>query len=61
MFFRKDSGKYAGVTSDNKSFGDKDAGVMTIFVDGRAVAENKTDLRTELNIGHGISVVDAQK
>ena len=60
MFFRKDSGKYAGVTSDNKSFGDKDAGVMTIFVDGRAVAENKTDYALNY-IGHGISVVDAQK
>ena len=60
MFFRKDSGKYAGVTSENKSFGDKDAGVMTIFVDGRAVAENKTDYALNY-IGHGISVVDAQK
>jgi WD40 repeat protein len=60
MFFRNDSGKFAGVTCDNKSFGDKDASVMTIFIDGRAVAENKAE--NALNyIGHGISVVDAQR
>jgi WD40 repeat protein len=60
MFFRKDSGKYAGVTYDNKSFGDKNAGVMTIFVDGRAVTENKAEYALNY-IGHGISVVDAQR
>jgi len=60
MFFRKDSGKYAGVTYDNKSFGDKDAGVLAIFVDGRAVAESKVEYTLNY-IGHGISVVDAQR
>ncbi|MFH1343451.1 MAG: caspase family protein [Pseudomonadota bacterium] len=58
MFFKKDTEKYAGVTYDNKSFGDKDTDVMAIFVDGKAVAENKTELNY---VGHGISVVDAQK
>jgi len=60
MFFRVDSGKFAGVTYDNKSFGDKDAGVMTVFIDGRAVAgSNAEDALTY--VGHGISIVNAQR
>jgi WD40 repeat protein len=54
MFFRSNNEKYAGVTYDNNSFGDREAGLMTVFVDGRAVDE-----KNALNyIGHGISVVD---
>jgi WD40 repeat protein len=60
MFFRNDSGKFAGVTYDNKSFGDKDAGVMTVFIDGRAVAGSKAEDALTY-IGHGISIVNAQR
>jgi len=60
MFFRADSGKFAGVTCDNKSFGDKDAGVMTVFIDGRAVAGSKAEDALTY-VGHGISVVNAQR
>jgi hypothetical protein len=60
LFFRNESSKYAGATYDNKSFGDRDAGVMRVFVDGRAVSELNT--ANALNyIGHGISIVDVKR
>jgi WD40 repeat protein len=59
LFFRNESSKYAGATYDNKSFGDRDAGVMTVFVDGRAVAESNAAYALNY-IGHGISIVDVK-
>jgi WD40 repeat protein len=57
LFFRSDSNKYAGATYDNKSFGDRDAGVMTVFVDGRAIPESNAAYALNY-IGRGISIVD---
>jgi WD40 repeat protein len=59
LFFRNDSSKYAGTTNDNKSFGDRDAGVMTVFIDGRAVTERSAAYALDY-IGHGISIVDVK-
>ena len=60
LFFRSDSSKYAGTTYDNKSFGDRDAGVLTVFIDGRAVAEKNAAYALNY-IGHGISIIDVKR
>jgi len=58
MFFKSESEKFAGVTYDNKSFGDRDSDVMSIFVDGRAVGD-KEAARSVKYIGHGIAIIDS--
>jgi len=60
LSFRNESGKYAGATYDDKSFGDRDAGVMTVFIDGRAVPESSSAYARNY-IGHGISIVDVER
>jgi WD40 repeat protein/uncharacterized caspase-like protein len=56
LFFKNGSEKYAGVTYDNQSFGDLDSGLMSVFVDGRAVSDEEA-LRSVKYIGHGIPIV----
>ncbi|GAF79147.1 unnamed protein product, partial [marine sediment metagenome] len=57
MAFKADSDKFAGATYDNRAFGDRDSGLMSIYVDGRVVSDEEGD-RVIKYIGHGIVIVD---
>jgi hypothetical protein len=58
MSFKKNGDIFAGVTFDNKLFGDRNSGLMSIFVSGRAVADQE-GARSVTYIGRGITIVDS--
>jgi WD40 repeat protein/uncharacterized caspase-like protein len=60
MFFRKGEAKFAGVTLENQTFGDKDAGLISIYVDGRQVVGADAD-RAVQYIGRRIAIIDGEK
>ena len=60
LFFEKNGDKYVGVTLDNQVFGDRDSGLLSIYVDGRKAVSPEAD-RVVQYIGRGIAVIDEGK
>jgi hypothetical protein len=56
LFFRRKGKEYAGVTLDNQLFGERNSGLVTIYVDGRAVQGPEADEAVRY-IGRGISII----
>lgn len=56
LFFRRKGKEYAGVTLDNQLFGERNSGLVTIYVDGRAVQGAEADEAVRY-IGRGISII----
>jgi WD40 repeat protein/uncharacterized caspase-like protein len=59
IFFGENSDKIAGVTYDNQSFGDRDTGLLSTFIGGRAVGPIEA-ARAVQYVGHGISIVERE-
>jgi WD40 repeat protein len=58
MFFNSNGETYAGVTFDNRSFGNRDSGLFSVFVNGRAVGDQEA-ARSVKYIGRGITILDS--
>jgi WD40 repeat protein len=58
LFFQTNGEKYAGVTIDNDTFGDRDSGLVSIYVDGRQVSGAEAE-RFVRYIGRGIAILDS--
>ena len=56
LFFRRKGNAYTGVTIDNQLFGDRESGLVTIYVNGRAVQGTEADEHVKY-IGRGISII----
>ena len=56
LFFRRKGKEYAGVTLDNQLFGERNSGLVTVYVDGRAVEGAEADEAVRY-IGRGISII----
>lgn len=59
LFFQKSGDKYAGVTFQNQAFGDRDSGLLSVFVDGRRVAGAEAE-RVVRYIGRGIEIIESE-
>jgi Caspase domain len=57
LFFQKNGEKYAGVTFDNQAFGDRNSGLVSVYVDGRQLNALDAD-RTVKYIGRGIVIIE---
>src|SRR5262249_42233995 len=55
LFFQKRGEKYAGVTFENKAFGDQNSGLFSVFVDGRKIAASEIGRFVPYG-GQGISI-----
>jgi hypothetical protein len=60
LFFQRNGEKYAGVTLENQIFGDRDSGLLSVYIDGRQAAGADAD-RVVQYIGRGIAVIDSEK
>ena len=56
LFFRRKGKEYAGVTLDNQIFGERNSGLVTIYVDGRAVEGAEADKHVRY-VGRGIAII----
>lgn len=56
LFFRRKGKEYVGVTLDNQLFGERNSGLVTIYVNGRAVTGAEADEQVRY-IGRGISII----
>jgi len=52
--------KYAGVTLDNQAFGDRESGLLSIYIDGKKAASQEAD-RVVQYVGRGIAVIDESR
>ena len=59
LFFQKNGDKYAGVTFENQAFGDRNSGLVAVYVDGRQVSGPEAD-RVVQYIGRGISIIESE-
>jgi Caspase domain/WD domain, G-beta repeat/Anaphase-promoting complex subunit 4 WD40 domain len=57
LFFQKNGEKYAGVTFDNRAFGDRNSGLVSVYVDGRELFGSDAD-RIVKYIGRGIVIIE---
>jgi hypothetical protein len=57
LFFQRKGPKYAGITLDNQSFGDRDSGLLSVYEDGRAI-EPKEAERAVPYIGRQIAIIN---
>jgi WD40 repeat protein len=55
LFFQKRGEKYAGLTFENKAFGDQNSGLFSVFVDGRKIAASEISRFVPYG-GQGISI-----
>jgi hypothetical protein len=60
LFFQKSGEKYAGVTLDNQTFGDRDSGLIAIYLDGKQLNGAEID-RAVQYVGRGIAITDNDK
>jgi len=60
LFFQKNGEKYAGVTLDNQVFGDRESGLLSIYIDGKKAASHEAD-RVVQYVGRGIAVIDESR
>jgi WD40 repeat protein len=60
LFFQRNGEKYAGVTLENQTFGDRDSGLLSVYVDGRQATGAEADKVVQY-IGRGIAVIDSEK
>jgi hypothetical protein len=58
LFFQKNGEKYAGVTFQNQIFGDRDSGLLSVYLDGRQLSGADAE-RTVRYIGRGIAIIEA--
>jgi hypothetical protein len=57
MFFQKSGEKYAGVTFENQAFGERNSGLLSVYVDGKQLSAIEAD-RVVRYIGHGIAILE---
>jgi WD40 repeat protein len=57
LSFQKNGEKYAGVTFDNQTFGDRNSGLIAVYVNGREVSGSDAD-RAVKYIGRGIAIIE---
>jgi WD40 repeat protein len=57
LFFQKNGERYAGVTFDNQAFGDRNSGLVSVYVDGRQLNALDAD-RIVKYIGRGIVIIE---
>jgi uncharacterized caspase-like protein len=57
LFFQKNGDKYAGVTFDNQAFGERNSGLLSVYVDGRQVSGPEAE-RVVRYIGRGIAIIE---
>jgi WD40 repeat protein len=57
LFFQKNGERYAGVTFDNQAFGDRNSGLVSVYVDGRQLSALDAD-RIVKYIGRGIVIIE---
>src|SRR5262249_26072859 len=60
LFFQKNGEMYAGVTFQNQAFGDRNSGLLSVFVDGRQVLGAEAE-RVVPYIGRGIAIIENEK
>jgi WD40 repeat protein len=58
LFFQKGGEKYAGVTVDNQYFGDRNSGLLSVYVDGRRAADDEAEKVVQY-LGKGIAILEA--
>jgi hypothetical protein len=59
MMFKKGSDKYAGVTFENQSFGDRDSGLISVYINGREAPEQESN-RVLTYIGRRIGIIESE-
>jgi hypothetical protein len=57
LSFQKSGVKYTGVTFDNRTFGDRNSGLVSVYVNGREVSGSDAD-RIVKYIGRGIAIIE---
>jgi WD40 repeat protein len=57
LFFQKNGDKYAGVTFQNQAFGERNSGLLSVYVDGRLVSETEAE-RAVHYIGRRIAIIE---
>ena len=58
LFFQKGGEKYAGVTIDNQYFGDRNSGLISVYVDGRRAVDDEAEKVVQY-LGKGIAILEA--
>ena len=60
LAFQKKGNEYAGVTFDNRTFGVRDSGLLSAYVDGKQVSRSETEDVVPY-IGHGIRIIEKEE
>jgi WD40 repeat protein len=57
LYFQKAGEKYAGVTFENQAFGERNSGLLSVYVDGKQLPSSEAE-RVVRYIGRGISILE---
>jgi WD40 repeat protein len=57
LYFQKNGEKYVGVTFDNQIFGERNSGLVSVYVDDREVSPSDADAIVKY-IGRGIAIIE---
>jgi WD40 repeat protein len=57
LVFQKNGNQYAGVTFDNRAFGDRNSGLLSVYIDGKQASPSEAEHVVEY-IGRGIVIME---
>src|SRR6516165_9471494 len=57
LVFQKNGNQYAGVTFDNRAFGDRDSGLLSVYIDGKQASPSEAEQVVQY-IGRGIVIME---
>jgi hypothetical protein len=55
--FQKNGKQYAGVTFDNRTFGDRNSSLLSVYIDGKQVSPSEAEHVVQY-IGRGIVIME---
>jgi len=59
LVFQKNGNQYAGVTFDNRTFGDRNSGLLSVYIDGKQASPSEVEQGVQY-IGRGIVIMENQ-
>ena len=60
LAFQKEGDEYAGVAFDNRTFGDRNSGLLSVYVNGKQVPRSEVKHVVQY-IGRGIAINEQEK
>ena len=60
LAFRRDGDGYVGATFDNRTFGTRNSGLLSVYVDGKQIPQSEAEHIVQY-IGRGIVIIEKEE